>query len=168
LKNRNLYLVIFGVSGSGKTLMGKMLAKNLGIEFIEGDDFHSLANVEKMKSGHPLTDADRMPWLHILKNEIQKRITNNKDFVLSCSALKIEYRDILRKAGNIRFLFLNVSENVVSGRLMHRKAHFMPPSLLHSQIETLERPQKTEKDIIVVNASQSPQKVLDDILAGLS
>jgi carbohydrate kinase (thermoresistant glucokinase family) len=79
LKNRNLYLVIFGVSGSGKTLMGKMLAKNLGIEFIEGDDFHSLANVEKMKSGHPLTDADRMPWLHILNNEIQNRITQKKD-----------------------------------------------------------------------------------------
>nr|WP_294896585.1 gluconokinase [uncultured Pedobacter sp.] len=168
MKKHHLHLIIFGVSGSGKTSIGKMLAEELNAEFIEGDDFHPETNIEKMRNGHPLTDADRLPWLHILETEIHRKIKENKEFVLSCSALKLEYREILRKAGNVIFLFLDVPESVVANRLLTRKGHFMPMSLLHSQIETLERPQQKENDVMVIDASQPPQKVLLDILFSLS
>lgn len=156
--------MVFGVSGSGKTLIGKILAERLRIEFIEGDDFHPDANIAKMKSGHPLVDADRMPWLNILEKKIAQKASNSQSFVMSCSALKIRYRDVLRKGGNIIFLFLNVAEKVVAERLNNRKHHFMPAALLHSQIETLEYPQENERDIIEIDASQTPEKIVEDIL----
>ncbi len=165
LNRQNYYFVIFGVSGSGKTLIGRMLAEKLNIDFIEGDDFHPKTNVEKMKAGHPLTDADRMPWLKIISQDIATHIYANEGFVLSCSALKKNYRDILRKAGNFRFLFLDVSEAILTERMSYRKNHFMPASLLHSQIETLEIPGKVESDVIQIDANQIPNAVVKEIIS---
>jgi gluconokinase len=166
-KNQN-YLIVFGVSGSGKTSVGEMLAAKLKIDFIEGDDLHPKSNIDKMKNGFALTDADRLPWLSIIKEKISEKIKNQESFILSCSALKVSYRNILREAGNIKFLFLKVDEKEVSKRLENRKGHFMPSSLLHSQMETLEIPSIKEKDVIIIDASKQPQDVLKECLTKLS
>ncbi|MBK0382681.1 gluconokinase [Pedobacter sp. SD-b] len=161
------YIIVIGVSGSGKTLIGKMLAKALAIEFMEGDDLHPKANIDKMKSGIALNDSDRWPWLNIIKEKISAKIVAKKSFVLSCSALKVAYRDLLREAGNIRFLFLNVSEEEVAKRLKHREDHFMPSSLLHSQIEALENPSSQETDVIFIDAGKKPEMVVSDCISKL-
>ncbi len=166
-KNQN-YLIVFGVSGSGKTSVGEMLAAKLKIDFIEGDDLHPKSNIDKMKNDIALTDADRLPWLSIIKEKISEKIKNQESFILSCSALKVSYRNILREAGNIKFLFLKVDEKEVSKRLENRKDHFMPSSLLHSQMETLEIPSIKEKDVIIIDASKQPQDVLKECLQALN
>ena len=162
------YLIVIGISGSGKTSISKMLAAQLKIDFIEGDDLHPQENIDKMKNGIALTDADRLPWLSIIKEKLLTKIIRQENFVLSCSALKVSYRDILREAGNIKFLFLKVGEEEVSERLEHRKGHFMPKSLIHSQIETLEIPSNKEKDIIIIDASKQPQDVLKECVQSLN
>ncbi len=164
MKTSELYIIVFGVSGCGKTLIGKLLAEKLDISFIEGDDLHPVKNITKMKNGDHLTDADRMPWLAFIEKEIKARIDAKKGFVLSCSALKVNYRTILRKAGKVRFLFLNVDEKKLQQRLLNRKGHFMPASLLDSQMNTLELPQPNESDILFLDAGQSPEKIITDIL----
>ncbi len=160
-------IIMMGVSGSGKTLIGQMLAKALNVRFIEGDDLHPRENVEKMKSGVPLNDRDRLPWLtalyHILKTSIEKQ----QDVVLSCSALKADYRSILRKAGPVTFLFLDVPESILKERLEHRKKHFMPPGLLDTQLQTLEPPKEEEKDVITIQASGTPREILISCLRRL-
>ena len=158
------YLIVIGVSGSGKTSISKMLAAQLKISFIEGDDLHPQSNIDKMKNGIALNDADRFPWLNIIKEKISEKITNQKSLVLSCSALKISYRDILREAGNIKFLFLKVDEEEVAERLENREGHFMPKSLIHSQIETLESPKENENDILIIDASKNASEVLEECL----
>lgn len=164
MENKGAHIVVFGISGSGKTHISTLLAETLKIEFLEGDDFHPNENVEKMKRGHPLTDADRLPWLQLLKSEIRGRIIKNEGFVLSCSALKAKYRDILREAGSLNFVFLEIEEKIVLERLQNRKNHFMPAFLLRSQIETLEAPLENERDIVRLDASQAPEKIIDAIL----
>lgn len=164
MKKNSFYIVVFGVSGCGKTLISKMLAEKLKIEFLEGDDYHPNTNVEKMKSGHPLNDEDRIPWLLILKEQIHTRVKSNTSFILSCSALKTSYRNTLREAGNICFIFLDVPESVVLERLISRRNHFMPATLLHSQIETLEQPIESEQDVLTINATQTPTQIVADIL----
>lgn len=164
LESQRYYFVIFGVSGSGKSSIGEMLAKKLNIEFIEGDDFHPKENVEKMKAGHPLTDADRAPWLSILQQKIATQIDANQGFVLSCSALKVKYRNELRKAEGIQFLFLDVAERVAAERLRNRKNHFMPAALLNSQIQLLERPKQEENDVILIDASKQKHAIVEDIM----
>ena len=166
MEKTQYYLIVFGVSGSGKTSIGKMLAKHLDVAFIEGDDLHPQVNIDKMKNGIALNDADRLPWLNIIKEQIAKKIKEQKNFVLSCSALKVSYRDVLRKAGNIKFLFLKVSEKEVSNRLEHREGHFMPISLLHSQMETLEI-SPYENDVIIIDASKKPEGVFEDCILKL-
>lgn len=162
-KNQN-YLIVFGVSGSGKTSVGEMLAAKLKIDFIEGDDLHPKSNIDKMKNGIALTDADRLPWLSIIKEKLLTKIIRQENFVLSCSALKVSYRDILREAGNIKFLFLKVGEEEVAERLENREGHFMPKSLIHSQIETLESPKENENDILIIDASKNASEVLEECL----
>jgi gluconokinase len=158
------YLIVIGISGSGKTSISKMLAAQLNIDFIEGDDLHPQENIDKMKNGIALTDADRLPWLSIIKKKIATKIIKQESFVLSCSALKVSYRDILREAGDIKFLFLKVDEKEVSQRLEHREGHFMPKSLIHSQIETLESPKENENDILIIDASKNTSEVLEECL----
>jgi len=125
-----------GVSGSGKSTLGVALAQALGVPFAEGDDFHSAANRAAMAAGHALTDADRLPWLEALRTWAAARPAG---CVLSCSALRRAYRDVLRGAGpDVVFLEVDVPREVLATRLAARRGHFMPPSLLDSQLATLE------------------------------
>lgn len=130
-----------GVTGSGKTTVGKVLAEALGCRFLEGDDFHPPANVAKMSAGVPLDDADRAPWLEAIRAEISRNLADGATIVVACSALRQCYRDILA-AGDKRVFFAHLagSPELVATRLAGRSGHFMPPALLSSQYATLEPP----------------------------
>lgn len=129
--------VLFGVSGSGKTTLGKLLANRFNLPFYDADDFHPLSNIVKMRSGEPLNDTDRYPWLRNLGNQI---ITahENSTAILACSALKSEYRQLLETYGTVRFYLIEGSFDLISSRLEKRDRHFMPSSLLQSQFDALE------------------------------
>ncbi len=141
-------LVFIGVSGTGKSTVGAMLAGRLGWPFQEGDDLHPAANVEKMRRGHALTDADRLPWLDIVAAWIDERIAAGEPGIITCSALKRSYRDILRRDGVVFVHFAGTPE-LVFQRLMQRQGHFMPPALLDSQFAALEPPAADEQAIVV-------------------
>ena len=129
--------VLFGVSGSGKTTLGKSIADYLNAPFYDADDFHPLSNIEKMKSGIPLNDTDRYPWLHTLGDQVVRRHEDGRA-ILACSALKSEYRELLATYGPICFYLIEGSFELISNRLEQRDGHFMPHSLLRSQFESLE------------------------------
>ncbi len=129
--------VLFGVSGSGKTTLGKSLANYLKESFYDADDFHPTSNIEKMKSGIPLNDTDRYPWLHAIGDQVVRRHKNGRA-ILACSALKRNYRKLLATYGPIRFYLIEGSFELISSRLEQRDDHFMPHSLLRSQYESLE------------------------------
>ena len=132
-------VVVMGVSGSGKTTVAVELARRLGWEFAEGDDHHPAANVEKMRAGTPLDDADREPWLRALAGWIAERERAGTSCVLTCSALKRSYRDLLRQGNeSVFFAHVDVPEQVLIERVTARTGHYMPPSLLTSQLATLE------------------------------
>ena len=134
-----------GVCGSGKSLVGAALARELDIEFAEGDAFHPPANVALMSAGVPLTDADRDGWLRALGERLAEARRAGQGLVVSCSALKRSYRDLLRRAaGDVRFIYLRGSPGLLAERLAGRVGHFMPPSLLESQLATLEEPSPDE------------------------
>ncbi len=153
--------IIMGVSGSGKTTIGILLAKALHIPFFDGDDFHSKENVAKMASGHPLTDADRQGWLNRL-NELAKE-NIQKGAVIVCSALKESYREVLSSAieSRVTWIFLKGSFKLISDRLHQRKGHFMPSKLLQSQFNTLQVPD----DALTVNVAPKPEIIVEEILA---
>lgn len=139
-------VVVMGVSASGKSSVARALADALGCPFVEGDDLHPAANVAKMKAGHPLTDADRAPWL----DAVGAAIARDGWTVASCSALKRAYRDRLRRvAPRAAFLLLDAPEPVLATRIAGRRGHFMPPSLLASQLATLEPPAGGERALIL-------------------
>lgn len=154
-----------GVSGSGKTTVGKALAEALDWSFIEGDQFHSPENVEKMADGIPLTDADRESWLKALRNEIQTVLKAESSAVVACSALKASYRKELKVDERVQFVFLNVPLEVAKERLEKRKGHFMPASLIESQFEALEIPE--DSTIINVDAQQEPDQIVKEVVAKL-
>jgi len=130
-------VVVMGVSGSGKSTIGSALAEKLGVAFIDGDDLHPQANVDKMHAGHPLTDDDRWPWLARVGQALHD--AGDDGLVIACSALKRSYRDaILSEEPRALFLHLTTSQGLIADRLKHRDDHFMPPALLDSQFETLE------------------------------
>ena len=132
-------LVVMGVSGTGKSTVGIALARDLGYPYAEGDDFHSAANVAKMHAGHPLTDEDRLPWLHTISEWIGEREQAGTGGVVTCSALKRSYRDILcERHPDVRFICLVGSHDLLLSRLQGRTGHFMPASLLDSQLATFE------------------------------
>ena len=161
-------IVVMGVSGVGKTTVGKRLAERLGVEFLEGDSFHPPANIAKMKNGEPLTDADRQPWLEILARELAARRDAGNGVVLACSALRRRYRDILRAGhDDVDFVFLDADQAVIQRRLDARHGHFMPPSLLDSQFATLEKPGPDER-AIVVDACQPPDAIVETVLQQLA
>ena len=141
-------LVFMGVAGTGKSTVGAMLAGRLGWPFQEGDDLHPAANVEKMRRGHALTDEDRLPWLALVGAWIDERIAAGEPGIITCSALKRGYRDILRRDGVVFVHFAGTRELVLQ-RLMQRQGHFMPPALLDSQFATLEPPEPDEHAIDV-------------------
>ena len=159
-----MILVLMGVSGTGKTTVGKILASRLGWTFVEGDDFHSAANKAKMHAGIPLTDADRWPWLEALRHRIDEARARRENLVLACSALKHSYQHYLRDdLNNVHYVYLEASESVIRERLAHRAGHFMNPDLLHSQFETLEPPEHALR----VDVKPPPDVVADEILARL-
>jgi carbohydrate kinase (thermoresistant glucokinase family) len=136
-----MIIVVMGVTGCGKTTVGRLLAQHLSLPFIEGDQFHPKENIEKMRSGTPLTDEDRFPWLKALAGEL-KRQEQQKGAVLACSALKEHYREMLQQGLRepITWIYLEGSEETLRERIKTRQGHFMPEGLLRSQLETLEIP----------------------------
>jgi gluconokinase len=161
-------LIIMGVSGSGKSTIGTLLAMRLRWEFEDADWFHPAANVEKMHSGIPLTDEDRWPWLNAIAEWIDKARISGRHAVISCSALKRRYRDILiGDRENVRLVYLKGDEALIARRFATRHEHFMPLSLLHSQFEALEEPGPTENPIIV-SIEPSPREIVKRILSALN
>ena len=160
-----MIVVLMGVSGSGKTTVGKVLAAKLGWAFVDADDFHPAANVAKMRRGEPLTDEDRRPWLAALRQRIDRACEGGEDLVLACSALKHSYRDYLRADAPacVRYVYLEGSEELIRQRLAGRKGHFMPPGLLHSQFEALEPP----RDAVRIDVHPAPGAIAERIREAL-
>lgn len=143
-------VAIMGVSGSGKTTIGRALAERLGWPYKEGDELHPPANVEKMSRGVPLTDEDRWPWLQRVAQWIDDQLAKGEPGIITCSLLKRSYRDLVIDARNrVKLLYLRGDKHVIAERIAQRKGHFMPPSLLDSQFETLEEPGADEHPLIV-------------------
>ncbi|WP_395742488.1 gluconokinase [Prosthecobacter sp.] len=159
-------IIVMGVSGSGKSLIGSQLASKLDGTFEDGDDFHPLSNKAKMSAGTPLTDEDRWPWYATLRQRIEDMRHVTPIYVLACSALKPEYRDKLRahdQPETLRFVLLDGSKELIASRLAGRKGHFMPPALLDSQLATLE----LTPDVIHVAIDQTPEQIVSDIIQKL-
>ncbi|HET9384111.1 MAG TPA: gluconokinase [Gemmatimonadales bacterium] len=157
--------VIMGVAGSGKTTIGARLAHALEISFVEGDDLHPSANVERMAQGIPLTDEDRLPWLLAIAERLRESVAAGRGVVVTCSALKRSYRDLLRSKGaaDTRFVYLSGDRDVIAERLRQRRGHFMPPALLASQFAALEEPASDEQ-AWVCDVRQSPDTIVAALL----
>ena len=165
--NRGLY-VVMGVSGSGKSTVGAALARALGVDFVEGDAYHPPENVDRMRRGIPLTDQDRAAWLRALAARIGEARRAGTGLVVTCSALKRAYRDVLRAAAaEVRFVFLRGPAPLVAERLAGRRGHFMPPSLLQSQLATLEEPAPDE-DAWVCDIGDAPDAIVAALVARAS
>jgi gluconokinase len=159
-----MIVVVMGVSGSGKTAVGEILARELGWPYLDADDYHPPANVEKMRSGHPLTDDDRWPWLDRLNELMLAQDTKGRSAVVGCSALKQIYRDRLTSGlTDVRWVHLTGGFDLIMSRLQTRKHRYMPASLLQSQFDTLEPPQ----DALTIDISDPPQVLAERIRAGL-
>jgi gluconokinase len=158
-----MILIAMGVSGSGKTTMGEMLAARLGCGFADADSFHSQANKDKMHKGIPLTDDDRWPWLKAIRASIVEKQADGVTHVYACSALKHVYRDILRDGDkDVTFVYLKGTPELLQERIKTRKGHFFDPALLQSQLDTLEPPGADEA--IEVDIVLSPEKIVDTVL----
>jgi gluconokinase len=157
-------LVIMGVSGSGKSTVGELLSGRLGWDFEEGDSLHPAANVAKMSAGEALTDDERWPWLAKVADWIDGRLDSGTSGVITCSALKRSYRNVINRRGSgVEFVYLGVHKTELEDRLDHRKGHFMPASLLESQLQALEVPSDDEP-CIRVDAGPDPRLVVDRII----
>jgi len=160
-------LVFMGVSGSGKTTVGALVAGRLGWNFAEADDFHPAANIAKMRSGIPLDDADRLPWLRAIAAQIDRWRAEGKNGVVTCSALKRPYRDIIiGDRPEVRLVYLKGDRDLIAHRLAARHGHFMPPGLLDSQFADLEEPDPEERPI-VVSIGDPPSKLAEEVIAAL-
>jgi gluconokinase len=159
--NHVMIIVLMGVSGSGKTTVGKELARQLSWTFVDADDFHPAANVEKMHRGEPLTDEDRRPWLAAVHERLLEAASRHEKVVLACSALKHAYQEYLQheEPDRISFVYLRGSEELIRQRLSSRKGHFMNPNLLHSQFETLEPPENA----VEVDIAPEPSEIAANI-----
>lgn len=156
-----MFVIVMGVSGSGKTTIGKAIAEQLGCRFYDGDDFHPTAIVAKMVAGIPLTDEDRAGWLAALAALIQRGLQQGESGVIACSALKEKYRQALCvDAGQVKFVYLKGSYEVILGRMQNRQAHYMKPAMLQSQFETLEEPQ----GVLTVDITLSPDVIVRNIM----
>ena len=161
-------VVVMGVSGSGKTTVASLLAERLGCAFQDGDDLHPRENVEKMKSGTPLTDADRLPWLQAIARRIDVWRERGEAGVVTCSALKRSYRDIvLGDRRDVALVYLKGPQALIHGRLTARTSHFMPVGLLESQFTTLQEPAEDERPI-VVDIGSEPAQIAGEILRRLA
>ncbi|MEM5438425.1 gluconokinase [Paraburkholderia diazotrophica] len=159
-----MILIAMGVSGAGKTRIGELLAERLNCSFTDGDAFHSAANKEKMHHGIPLTDEDRWPWLRTIRAAIEEKQKANETAVFTCSSLKRSYRDILRDGDkDVCFVYLKGTHELLAQRLQTRTGHFFDPSLLQSQLDTLEEP--SEDEAITVSIELTPEQIVDETLA---
>jgi carbohydrate kinase (thermoresistant glucokinase family) len=154
-----------GVSGAGKSSVAALLAGRLGWPFAEGDDMHPQANIDKMAAGHSLDDDDRWPWLERVATWIQDRVADGAGGIVTCSALKRRYRDVLRGPG-VLFVYLTSSKEQIAERLLARHGHFMPAALLDSQFADLEPPGPNEH-VLTVEVTGSAQETAAKVLAGL-
>ena len=162
-----MIVLLMGGAGCGKTTIGHRLAAALDARFEEGDAFHPPSNVAKMSRGEPLTDEDRLPWLHAIADAIGRADVAGERAVFSCSALKRSYRDILRAASpRLRLVHLAGSEALIRGRLEARRGHFMPPTLLPSQLRILEAPDADERPL-VIDIAAAPDALVAQIRAAL-
>ena len=157
--------VMMGVCGSGKSTIGAQLARELGTEFVEGDDLHPPDNVKRMAAGTPLTDDDRRGWLIAIAARLREAKRAGVGLVVSCSALKRRYRDLLRSNGeaDVRFVFLAGSRALLAERLANRRGHFMPPSLLESQLSILEEPAPDER-AWVCDIREAPHTIVNSLV----
>ena len=162
-------IVVMGVSGCGKTSVAEGLAAALSAAFIEGDSLHPAENVEKMSKGIPLDDTDRWPWLDIIGHALSDALAKDESVVVSCSALKKAYRDRLRAAvgGSLSFVYLRGSRDLLLARMTARRNHFMPASLLDSQLATLEDP-TGEAGVVTVDIDASIDRIVAAALQGLA
>jgi gluconokinase len=158
-----MLILVMGVTGSGKTTVGKLLAQRLKCDFLDADDFHSAANREKMQHGIPLTDADRAPWLAALHDELVRANSVGKSVVLACSALKQEYRNRLAAGLNLKIIFLRGTVEQLHRNLASRANHFAGEPLVPSQLATLEEP----TGVIVEDIAATPKEIVEDICAHL-
>ncbi|PDT18318.1 gluconokinase [Rhizobium sp. J15] len=162
-------IIVMGVSGCGKSSVGEKLAEALHLPFVEGDALHPAANVEKMSKGIPLTDEDRMPWLDLIGERMKASLEKGEGIIVSCSALKRLYRDRLRIAagGNLFFVYLEGSQALLTKRMGERKGHFMPVTLLESQLATLEMP-RGEQGVVTVDIGDTIEGIAATALKGLA
>jgi gluconokinase len=159
-----MIVILMGVTSSGKTTVGRLLAEQLGWQFADADDFHSAANIEKMSRGIPLNDDDRKPWLASLRTAITNWISENRNVVLACSALKKSYRRELAAGSEVKFVYLKGSPELIAQRVRARRGHFADEHILAGQFADLEEPQ----DAVVVDITPPPEKIVASIRKRLS
>ena len=162
-----MIVVIFGVSGAGKTTIGELLAQQLHWKFYDADDFHPVANIDKIQRGEPVTDEDRQPWLQSLREAITRSLAANENAVLACSALKRKYRELLRVNADVKFVFLHGSRARIADQLKQRRGHFIDPALLDSQFADLEEPESSE-DMLTIELKGGPDELVEQIRQKLS
>ncbi|HEY5367158.1 MAG TPA: gluconokinase [Casimicrobiaceae bacterium] len=159
-----MIIVLMGVSGSGKTTVGAALAQRLGWRFVDADEFHPTTNVEKMRAGHPLSDADRDPWLRRLADELHAILARGDSAVLACSALRQAYRDRIAEAGDVRFVYLAGDSATIEARLAERAHRYMPSTLLASQFATLEVPRDALQVDIRLGVDEQVGVIIDALV----
>ena len=158
-----MIIVIIGVSGSGKTTIGRLLAHAMDCPFLDGDSLHSATNIDKMKHGIALTDVDRAPWLAAIRTHMQDSVERGQDLVVGCSALKQRYRTALAAGMPISWVYLKGSLELIRTRLRHRSGHFMKVDMLAGQFAALEEP----SDALVVDVSPPPTAIVEKVLSQL-
>ena len=159
-----MIIVLMGVTGSGKTTVGRLLAEQLGWSYIDADDFHSEPNIEKMTGGIPLNDADRKPWLERLRELVHDCLIRSENAVLACSALRESYRDYLLLDEQVKLVYLKGDYQMIRKRLAQRRGHYMDPTLHDSQFETLEEP----SECLRIDAASEPRAIISTIRNGLN